>query len=309
MERYPFDVILVPNDNYFFVRELIDIAHGHGIPTIILDKEGIITPYSFEAESRRAREFTPLVADHILVWSFRQKSFWMEKGVEEDRITVVGQPRSDLLFLPPGDQLSGYFDRQRPIVTVFSYLDTAYIPHESVALNGASWRQMKAETHRIVGELAARHPEFNFVIKCHPLQRDIEDIRSKFESKNLRVIGGSSLGNELLARSDLIIAFQTTALIEAMLIGREAIYTGWDPQIRELEDHMLPFGRAKGIVKAESPEALREVANRFLSGNRSDFAFSEHEIEKRREFVAEYLYRPDGHAAERVLDELEKFLP
>jgi hypothetical protein len=307
-ERFPVDVILVPNDNYFFVREFIDIARHHGVPTVILDKEGIISPHSYYAESKRARDFTPFVADHIFAWSFRQKDFWMEKEVTADRITVVGQPRSDLLFQPPGRQLDEYFATWQPLVTVFTYLDTAYMPHDYVEKYGASWKAMKAETHDVVKNLAARHPDFNFIIKCHPQQRDLEAIRDEYESQNVRVIGGASLGNELILRSELIIAFQTTTLIEALLVGRNAIYTAWDPHIAVLQDHLLPFHTAGGLIIARSPEMLRNVVDRFLSGDARDFSFSESEMVRRSAFVSEYLYEANGHASERFLVALERFL-
>jgi hypothetical protein len=307
-ERFPIDVILVPNDNYFFIRELIDIARMNGVPTVILDKEGIITPHSYYAESKRARDFTPFVADHIFAWSYRQKDFWMEKEVSADRITVVGQPRSDLLFQPPGRQLNEYFATWQPLVTVFTYLDTAYMPLDYIDKYGASWKAMKTKTHEVVRDLAVRHPDFNFVIKCHPQQRDYEAIRDECESKNVRVISGSSLGNELILRSELIIAFQTTALIEAMLVGRNAVYTAWDPHIAVLQDHLLPFTTAGGLVIARSPEMLREVVDRFLSGDARDFSFSESDLVRRRAFVGEYLYEANGHASERFLVALERFL-
>lgn len=307
-ERFPIDVIIVPNDNYFFIRELIDIAHGRGIPTVILDKEGTISPNYFHVESKRARDFTPFMSDHVFVWSHRQRDFWMAKGVPENRITVVGQPRSDLLFQPPGRKLDEYFNKWQPLVTVFTYLDTAYMPLDYVKEHGASWKAMKTATHDIVRDLAARHTEFNFVIKCHPVQRDLEAIRDAYDSTNVRVIGGSALGIELLLRSELIIGFQTTALIEAMLVGKHAVYTAWDRHIEVLQDHLLPFHSASGIVIAKSPETLRDTAARFLSGDLRDFTFSEAELANRRAFVSKYLYEADGHTSARFLDALERFL-
>lgn len=307
--EFPIDLILVPNDNYFFIREFIAVARNHGVRTVVLDKEGIISPHSFNAESARARAFTPFIADHIFVWSHRQKSFWQEKGVPADSITVVGQPRSDLLFLPPGDRVRTHFEHEQPLVTVFSYLDTAYMPAEYVRLKGASWRVMKTETHEIARELAVAYPQFNFVLKCHPLQRDLGDIRDRCQFGNLKVIGGSALGNELILRSELIVGFQTTALIEAMLVGKNVIYTAWDPHIAHMQEHLLPFHRAGGIVVADSPETLQRVARSYLAGDRSAFDFSEAELARRREFVAEYLYQADGNASRRLLVELEKFVP
>lgn len=302
VERFRLSLVITANDNFFWVREFIAIAREHGVKTVVLDKEGTISPHSYEAEAKRGREFTPFVSDHVFVWSERQKAYWEKRQVPSDRITVLGQPRSDLFFSDVSEDVDQYFPEKQPLVTHFSYMDTAYMPLEYVAKRSATWRCMKRQTNELMAFLSEEFPEYNFVVKCHPQQPDVAEMRDRFERRNLRVIGGAEHGNELVRRSELIIGFQTTALIEAMFLGRRVIYTAWDSHLNELREELLPFERARGIVVAASPEQLGEVARRSLAGDVRDFAFSKGDLAARDEFVNQYFYRPDGQVCRRFFD-------
>ncbi len=303
--RFRPSLIVTANDNFSFIREFIHVAHEHGVPTVILDKEGTISPHSFDAEAKRAREFTPCISDHVFVWSRRQKGYWQKRGVPPDRITVVGQPRSDLFFTTRDDDVSDLFDSRQPLVTLFSYFDTAYIPDEYVRKQRMSWARMKTETHDEFHRLAMAHPDFNFVIKCHPQQLDFRALRNRYRALNLRVIGGARVGNELIQRSELIIAFQTTVVIEAMFLDKRIIYTAWDEHYPGLANDLLPFHDAPGIVVADRLDRFGRVCRRFFSGDDRDFRFSPEEKAARDRFVDGYFYKPDGHVSERFFEAID----
>jgi len=307
-DRFNPGLIITPNDNYYKVREFIIAARESGVRTVILDKEGTISPHSFEAEAKRARDYTPCISDHVFVWSERQKKYWQNRGVEAGHITIVGQPRSDLFFADDDSQVDGYFETAQPLVTFFSYFDTAYIPQKEVDQSGVSWRTMKKQSQEAVWRMARQYPDRNFVIKCHPQQLDIDLIRDTYQSPNLRVIGGAEVGNELIRRSDLIIAFQTTAVIEAMFLNKRIIYTAWDENYQRLSDDLLPLHRAPGIVVAKAPAQFEEICARFFSGDESDFDFSPEELAGRDRFVNEYFYKPNGHVCERFLAAVDRFM-
>jgi len=303
-DRFQPRLIITANDNFAFIREFIHVAHEDGVPTVILDKEGTISPHSFEAEARRAREMTPCISDHVFVWSRRQKEYWKNRDVSPDRITVIGQPRSDLFHHVHEDKVSEFFDTPQPLITLFSYFDTAYIPMDK-ADRGISWKQMKDRTHAEFRRLAEAFPQYNFAIKCHPQQLDIDAIRDKYRAPNLRVIGGARVANELIQRSELIIAFQTTSVIEAMFLDKRIIYTAWDENYPALADDLLPFHNAPGLVVADTFESFREVCERFFAGDYRDFEFTPEEKAARNQFVDGYFYKPDGRVCRRFFNEID----
>lgn len=307
-ERWNPGVIVVPSDGFAFIREFIAVAREDGIKTVVLDKEGTISPYAFEAVAKRIRDLCPFMSDHIYLWSERQREFWNKIGVADDKITIIGQARSDLFHVEKNRDIDALFPRVQPLIGYFSFDDSAYMPRDKLD-RGMTWRRLKTETLEDLMVLAKEHPNYNFVIKAHPQQLDLGQLREQYRRENLKVVGGARIGNELIQRSELIIAFQTTAVIEAMLLKRKVIYTAWDENYkRYLLDDLLPFHKAPGIVVAQSRDRFNEVCRRFFAGDFSDFDFSPAQRQAREEFVNEYLWRPDGHVCERFFKELDRFL-
>ncbi|MFQ5498602.1 MAG: hypothetical protein ACE5FH_02925 [Candidatus Zixiibacteriota bacterium] len=299
LERFGVDLVIAPDDAFYWFRELTDLLHDRGTPVVIVEKEGTRNSYLMEAESRRVRENAPCKADRVYVWSERQRLYWNKAGVVYDKIELLGQPRSDLFHTEERRDLDTMFSQVRPIVTLFSYEDDAYIMPELARAEGLNWLEMKAATHDAFAAVASQHPQYNYVIKTHPQQADLDMLKDRYQLDNLIVLGGSSTANELLRRSELIIAFQTTGVIEAMFLNKPIIYTHWDPLLKRLEDELLPFHRAPGIVVVRSCDELRVGMENFLEGRRNAFHFPESEINSRNRFVNEYFFNPDGHVCER----------
>ncbi len=306
-KRFNIDVLISPSDIFWWIRELIEVAHEHEVKTVVVDKEGLISPFDFDAEAKRIRERAPFMSDHIYVWSDRQRQYWNKIGVSDKDITVLGQPRSDLFHHEQHSNVDTFFKSPQPLITFFSYEDTAYVPPYLIK-QGISWEIMKQLTHDIVYKLARKNPHYNFAIKTHPQQSDLEQLREKYHGENIAVIGGAAVANELIQRSELIIAFQTTGVIEAMFMNRRVIYTHWDPNYADLSGDVLPYHNAPGIVTVNDFELLEETCNKFFSGDVSDFEFSDDEIEARNKFVDTYLYRPDGKVCERFFATVGRFL-
>ena len=307
-EQYHVDAIVTANDNYYWVREFIEVGHDNDVPTVLLDKEGFVTNYTFETEAERFKKLHPFMCDHVFVWSERQRQYWRKNGVAEKDISVIGQPRSDLFFIEKRNEVDNLFPSIHPLVTFFSYQDDACIPIEVILKEHLTWAEMKGQTHDEFYELAKQFPEYNFVIKTHPQQLDLALLQEKYHLNNLRVVGGSSLANELIQRSELIVAFQTTVIIEAMFMNKRVIYTCWDKHIPRFQQDIFPFHKADGIVQANTLDKFRSVCRRCLEGDLRDFKFTESQLQARDSFVSNYLYKPDGHVGERFFTKMNELV-
>jgi hypothetical protein len=232
----------------------------------------------------------------------------MNTGVEPEKITVVGQPRSDLFYVEKPKTVDRHFANEQPLVTYFIFDDKAYIPRERLDL-GMTWKRLKTETMTDLMAMAEEFEEHNFVVKAHPQQSDLLELQSKYHLKNLVVLGGSGIANELILRSELVIGFQTTALIEAMFLNKRVIYTAWDESFQEhLKPDLLQIHKAPGIVVAETRADFNRRAREVLSGDYSAFDFDRVTLEARRKFVDDYFYKPDGHVCERFFVEIDRLL-
>jgi hypothetical protein len=307
-ERFAPSAVIFTADNFYWAREMVALAKDRGVKVLVVDKEGVITPHYFKAGAARYRTYAPFISDHIFVYSERQRAYWQEAGAAPERISVVGQLRSDLFYREQGAIVDSMFSRSQPLVTFFSYEDDAYV---TMLQKGArrTWQQMKVQTHEAVFALAGSHPDHNFVIKTHPQQSDLDYLQARYAGlPNLRVVGGSATGNELIQRSELIIAFQTTAVIEAMFMDKRVIYTAWDPNYDHFAADILPLHDAPGIQVVRTLEAFHQLCRNFFSGDRLQFSLTPEMRREREKFVDSYLYRPDGHACERFIRNLSELL-
>ena len=282
--------IIVPHDNYFWVRELLYVCQKNSILTIVLDKEGMISPYHFETESKRSKEFAPFICDAVFVWSDRQKEYWKKNGDSPAKIFVTGMARSDLLSLKENIRELTYV----AVITVFSYELTAYIPHDLVR-DGVSWKAQRDDLHSASRQFAEANPQLKLIIKCHPQQEDLLEIEKYFSSnKNVEVVGGSSSAMQLIKRSQLIVCFQSTVLVEAMAASKPIIYHGLSDLEISLSGQLLPFDGIDGVTYATSHRELLKALNYHLE--------NPNPVSYKSDVVSRYIYKPDGNTSARVID-------
>ncbi len=305
---FPFDVMVTPSDLFFWIREVIYELKEMNIPTIVVDKEGTISPHSLRVHSLKVKERFPFISDKILVWSERQKEFWIRCGVGEKSIEVVGQPRSDFFFKK--DKWKTKKDlglsNERRVVLLFTYDSGAYIPLE-LFRGGFNWTEMRTETHQVIKKLAEEYPQIDFVVKIHPQQRDVSSILNDFSNAghNIKLIRGSSVSNQLLVNSDIIVGFQTTALLEAMFLQVPILYTFWGKCVNEFAEELIPFHKTGDVEIVRSADELRKKIKYYIDTQAPVIA--PYARENADKFIKDYFYMPNGHAGERTLRAVEEF--
>lgn len=312
--RAQFDIhgVIAPSDNFFYVRELIPVLHNVAIPYIVVDKEGTICPAYFTHFAQYIKDTCPLLADHILVWSERQKLFWQKTGVAADRISVTGQPRSDFWKQPERWMqkselgIAGLRTNAKMFL-FFSYDPWAYTPDYMVQKGEMHWDVLRTETHDVLFSFAKSHPEIDLVIKLHPQQTDLPEIENAVKNsgvKNIFLTTGPGISNQLIVNADCIIGFQTTAIIEAMITPKPIIYTFWGEAKDRWSQDLIPFHECSGINTVTSTQQLHEQLVRNLEAPE----LSVEQRSGRDAFVEEYFTSVDGQSAIRTLQTLDHLL-
>lgn len=305
--------VIAPSDNFFYVRELIPALQSAHIPYIVIDKEGTICPAYFVHFAQYIHDHCPLIADHILVWSERQKLFWEKTGVTDDKITVTGQPRSDFWRQPdrwktktalgiPGLRSNA------AMFLFFTYDPWAYTPDYMVEKGEMHWDVLRQETHKTLFSFARQHPEIDLVIKAHPQQPDIDAVQQEIyaaKCPNVHLATGVALSNDLIINADCIIGFQTTALIEAMVTNKPIIYTFWGEAKDRWSNDLIPFHETAGVETVTSPDQLDQQLVTHLT--RTDIKPAQRQA--RDAFIQEYFTIVDGRASERTLAALNGIVP
>ena len=298
--------LILPSDSFFWVREAVHMHRKKGIPVVVIDKEGVIAPYYFNEWIPIIKKNYPFISDHLIVWSERQRNFWNLIGVNNNAITVVGQPRSDFFFHPERWKTRKELGLPQTgkIVLFFTYENDAYVPLKSMK-EGRDWSLLREETHKVIKEAAEKNRDTHFIIKCHPQQRDVDLVKKDFRGvKNAVVMTGSQSSNHLIVNSDVVICFQTTAFLDTHLTRKPIIYPAWGDLFDELKDEgMLPFHRSKGAVICGNPQEFEKSLENIASSGYEEIQ-SEKVLKERRIFIDDWFHNPDGNTGKRIMEAL-----
>jgi len=250
--RFPFQCILTPSDSFYWLREFILVCRRHGIPTIVADKEGTISPRSFAVEPQRIARLFPPIADRFFVWSDRQRRFWIRAGADAAKVAVVGSMRSDLFVNAAAEESK--------TLLCFDFDLDAYIANMDWAALGwkgeRDWAYLRQAVHRVLARVARQHPELQVILKCHP-QQVVTDVSTELlDRPNVFILTGAPRGLPgLIGEAHAVVGFQTTALLEAALAGKPVFYTAWGPLYERMSPHILPWSDpGYGITHVRSEE-------------------------------------------------------
>lgn len=267
--EFPFDVLVTPSDTFYWIRELVQILKERNIPVVVVDKEGMISPYFFNAYWKDIRDRAPFISDYLLVWSHRQKNFWKMAGVDERRIMVTGQPRSDFWHKPykwkQKNELGLGLNSEKKMVLFFSYDPWAYIPWHIYEGGKVSWQRIRKETHSALMSFARQRNDVEIIIKMHPQQaypQEMNKLVANESLKNVFLTGGAILSNQLIINADVVVGFLTTAVAEAMITAKQIIYTFWDDARFKWSEEIIPYHKSGAVEIAKSPDELkRKIAH------------------------------------------------
>lgn len=289
--EWPFDVVLLPSDAFYYVRAFPDVCHELGVPVFVAQKETTITDYSFAAHVPEVRAHAPFVSDRMTVCSERHKRFWVEAGAEPEKIDVTGQPRFDVYAAPAARAPSG-----SRTVLYLSYEPDAYLHDPADRATG--WRDLRDETEDAL--IAAASDGLTVVVKLHPLQ-DRAAEQALLDAKagaNPRVMLAAADADtrELILGADAVVGFQTTALYEALAARKPVAYTAWGALYDRFRSVLIPFDERGDLL--DVVRSRDELLAWLGATHVVDPALHEHRLA----FVEDMLGPIDGRASERTLE-------
>jgi len=297
--RAPFDAIVMPSDSFFYVRAAPQIAHSLGVPFLVVQKETTISELTMREHAEVVRRYAPPLADRMTVCSERHKQFWLRTGADPAKVVVTGQPRFDLYLRPSTPALTRGSDADMPTVLFLSYAVDAYHPDEGTG--GSAWELLHHQTEAGLHELARRG--WRVLIKPHPQQalaavRVWRERAGDLWDRRIFLVEPGADARKLILAADVVVGFQSTALLEAMLAGRPVVYTGWDEQATAMGQDLIPFADWGDLITVQrSPGELADAVTSLLSTRCSDAALA-----RRREIAERYLGPLDGGASRRTLE-------
>ena len=297
LKLMPFHAVLSANIGYKEQQELPDLLEGHGIPFLVLFKEGLVVKdklKTFAARVQNGKKFTgqkvifysEQIRDHVLT-----STAFAGRSVES---AVTGIPRMD--------HLAKASEPKPKQLVFFSF----YPPDKFRCFDGDPEKLSQAceagdDFHREVVQFAGRNPDWMITIKTKVSSRYIDYVRrflDEAKSKLPNVVLTSTIpAGELLVDSEAVIAFQSTTCVEALIAGRKLICPDFSSYFEgEDWDYFTEHPQlVSRLTTCEQIEARLKA---------EDLENSEHLNRLRDDFLQQWVHGADGKASERVVHEI-----
>ncbi len=261
LARHRIDAVLTPNVDYWQENALQQACADAGVPFLVLSKEHYVSPFF---RKRRIDKCTAsglkFVGAGVAIFGDCTRPTLVSSGVCDDvRVTVTGAPRFDEWRDPA---IANPAPADRRYITMLSF-------SRVFAVDDAFLKSLE-----IFAQAANDWPEVDFVIKCKngDDKARVAKALQALPSSRLFVRVGMSVA-PLLGHSRLILGFNSTALLEALLSRATLCVPHWADTDRDSGD--LVFDPADPETSAVmnflgSPETLTAAIARAVSENRPE---------------------------------------
>ena len=294
--------ILLPKYNDDYTLEMVQAFHDTGWKTVVYDREGTVT-------KKRLELVPPIVArqappcDVVMTYNATHRAFFETvfelADIPKPDIVIMGNPASDDWFQQSSPQRQRIAAGRQILYFAFgefSYVfDTRYLRDKNEV-----WRALLTDIHETLQEHLRGHPNDALLYK-----RGAKGNRDYWQGserllalENAHLVPSTANANALIVESDVVIAFQTTALIDAMHTDKVLIYCAWGERYEELKDGLIDFerfAREGAILHARSPAELRQLLAQPPNEAKMDLV-------ARKRIRESFTTNPDGTVATRFAE-------
>jgi hypothetical protein len=281
------NIVVSWNDVLKFEKTVALVCRDLKIPTIVI-QHGVTGHHI---------GYVPVTSDKMAVWGDIAKNWFINYGVDPDKLVITGNPRFDSLSQKQvdGKKYAVYHDLKLDsnkgfFVYATQPISAGFISRETEKVNELAFRALLKAMEEF--------PNKQLVIKLHPIddgkliRRIVGEQKAKMD---IAVTKNVNLYN-LLRLTDLLIAIDSTVALEAMLLNKPVVLINLDKR----SNIYLESGAAIGV---EEPQNIAPTIKEVLFGT------AEKALEKeRKKFVYDYAFKQDGQASKRISDLIEQMV-
>lgn len=207
-------------------RIVVEACRTLGIPTILVPHESAFINQALYYRDPITSASMP-ACDMVLAWGRLQKDIFVERGYDEERITVVGAPKFDIYHSP-----SSQLDRARFHRLFGLDPERRTILFATQPLDSQTDTQVARESQRAAIRDLLRHAETHDVqllVRLPPSRDDIlgPELRTAVASSDHGAVDDAEFylvaPNEAIKHVDVVASINSTMLFEALLAGKPAI--------------------------------------------------------------------------------------
>jgi len=237
--------------------------------------------------------------DHITVYNEQIKSMFISINyTNEKKISVVGMNRADNYF--------NLKNQKQEHVLVF------LINPETGLINSGNsfrWNKLAEDTVNTLLDFAEKNQNVKFFFKAKIISdKESYDQQKLIEKRNLKnckvLYGGNAF--KLILNSKLIIAFNSTAIFEALACKKKVLIPYFVNQYREnLEKYIINTFHSKNIFHAKSKEEIKK----FLEENIYDGKNIEYKDSyEDKNLLDKFIGNSDGNSSKRLRDVIQTLI-
>ncbi|MCB0482520.1 MAG: hypothetical protein KDC83_13915, partial [Flavobacteriales bacterium] len=305
---------------------LVELCYKLGVKIVTLTTEGNYQRENLDGYLWGWKQDKILLNDVLILWNQRSKGFVLEKYPElEDKIQVSGGTGFDryklLSYKSKGEFLKeNNLNNYKRVIGIASWGIFYHIEDEAYfsAFRDrflSNYTDVQIEMHRndlrmmrrIYRELIVANPDILFILRFHPLVRHVDqsefkgctDLPNVFVSN--KEVNTQYKIDELIAISDLWIAYDSGTAIEAWLLNKTTIL---------LNPSGIDFIRESAFVGStivQSQDELQQsIKEYYETGKIDDFG---HKKKERERIIEEVIQYSDGKNHERAAKITAQYVP
>ncbi|MBI5859516.1 MAG: UDP-N-acetylglucosamine 2-epimerase [Nitrosarchaeum sp.] len=285
-EKVKFTSVLLWSENGFNEQIVLNVATQFKIPVILLQ-------HGLYRETKEAYEFNkfsgvvPIQSKKFISWGEATKNYFMQCGIEESKIHVVGSPIYDDFF-----EQSKQLERKNDYILLATSSPTNNIISDLTVKTREKYEHFIQKICKTV--VAANE---KLVIKLHPFQDelDITNITEKI-SPNILVIKHGNFASLVRSCKFLIVIDLSTTILEAQIFDKPTLSVS-------IKDYYL--GEPELFKNNSCATADIDSFEKTFQIILKDNDYRNQIIKNGNKFMSEYVSN-QGAASKKLLELLEK---
>lgn len=313
VKKHHFDLVILPKYNDDWLLDIGQALNAVGLPIVIDDREGGTSPIRLETMPERFRASHVYDFELLNTHNNYHRELFIRSGVPSEKVSAFGAPQSDFFFSPelwkPRRCIHPDLEENKLLLLFFSFGAKTglniYFPHDQ-----RSWLPLLDDYHDVLLHVLQNHSDtVQIVYKAggKPL-RDYYPGFPEFYEKAKPYISPSTFlplnseysSPQLVKSSDIVLAFYTTGILEAMLTDASILLGGWGSLFEDVKDKLIPYYSSGGIQYARSKEMMKLKLDEIIS-DKSKRTVSGDDRHQRHVFLNEYFANADGSVSHRLL--------
>tara|TARA_B100001057_G_scaffold415686_1_gene433322 strand:+ start:2195 stop:3517 length:1323 start_codon:yes stop_codon:yes gene_type:complete len=293
LKRNDLSAVVSFNFRYHTEKELHNACKELGLLFVVCQKESLVLKsekdFYIEINSKNGR----FNGHYMTVYTEDYKKLLVDGGIcLPEKIFVIGMPRADFYFKKKDNQ-------QRHILFLIPTVRQPY-GHEGEILFDKD--KLTTGVTKTLVEFAKQNPNENIVLKSkiyYQNEKNQELILNSSKLKNCKFVKGGD-SRELINSAKIVIGFNSTALIESLILKKNIILPYFDVKDKnKFFRHTLEINEFARL--AYSPDELMDFLNKICQ---KKLGFPDVKQNYLDETIKRYIGNTDGKSSLRLISTL-----